>query len=207
MSTVLNALVTLPPWLVLVLVFLLPAAEASLFLGLVVPGETTVIIGGVIAHAGGLPLAAVIAAASVGAVVGDQVGFLVGRRHGDRLLQRLPSRIRRSGQIERAVGLIGSHGAFAVAIGRWAAALRALVPGLAGLAGMSQTRFTIANASSGVAWGTTMAVLGYLAGATYHTVERRIGVAGDVLVAVIVVALVLWLLGTRRREGRPSDQG
>lgn len=205
MSTILDALVGLPPWLVLLLVFMLPAAEASLFVGLVVPGETAVLVGGVIAHGGSLPLAAVIAAASFGAVIGDQIGFLVGRRYGDGLLRRIPARVRRSGQLERALGLIRRHGALAVAMGRWAAGLRALVPGVAGMTGVSQARFTIANATSGVGWAATMAVLGYLAGASYRRVESQLGVAGDVLVALIVAVVIGWWMRERGRRGQSDD--
>ncbi|MBM0225233.1 DedA family protein, partial [Micromonospora sp. ATA51] len=71
MDRVLNLLVALPPALVLALVFLLPALEASTFLGLLVPGEVAVLVGGVLAHEGRLPLWAVVVAALVGAALGD----------------------------------------------------------------------------------------------------------------------------------------
>ena len=206
MSFLVDALLTLPPWLVLTLVFSLPAAEASLFAGLVVPGETAVLIGGVIAHGGSLSLAAVIGAASLGAVVGDEIGYLVGRHYGERLLRRLPARVSRSGHLSRALAMIGRHGAFAVALGRWAAAFRALVPGLAGMAGITQVRFTVANVTSGVAWAATMAVLGYLAGAAFRTIESRVGLAGDVLAAAIVVVSLGWFLWSRRRVDPASER-
>jgi hypothetical protein len=77
-TTLIDALVGLPPWLVLILVFAIPAAEAGLLIGVFVPGETAVLLGGVVAHGGGLPLWTVIVAAALGAVAGDQVGFLLG---------------------------------------------------------------------------------------------------------------------------------
>src|SRR5688572_682906 len=82
---VVHALTGLPPWLVLVFVALLPALEASAFVGLLIPGETAVLAGGVAAHAGLVPLWAVALVAALGAVAGDQVGYLVGRRYGPRL--------------------------------------------------------------------------------------------------------------------------
>jgi len=82
---VIDWLAGLPPWLVITVAGLLPALEASTFLGLLVPGETAVIIGGVAAHSGALPLWAVMVAAAVGAVVGDQIGFVVGRRSSSKL--------------------------------------------------------------------------------------------------------------------------
>jgi len=91
MSSVVDLILGLPAWLVLTLVTVMPALEASMFLGLVFPGEVAILVGGVVAHAGGLPLWAVIAAAVVGATAGDQVGYLLGRRYGHALLDRLPA--------------------------------------------------------------------------------------------------------------------
>lgn len=202
MSAVFDALAALPPWLVLLLVFLLPAVEAALFVGLVVPGETAVLIGGVVAHAGGLPLWAVIGAAVTGAAVGDQVGYHVGRRYGQALLDRLPERMRKSGDVERALALIRRRGAMAVVLGRWAAALRALVPGLAGMSGMTQARFTAANLAGGSLWAVTVAVAGYLAGASYRVLERRLGLGSEILLAAVVVTILVVVVRARRRHRR-----
>ena len=203
MSRIFDALVTLPPWLVLLLVFLLPASEAALFVGLLVPGETAVLIGGVLAQAGGLPLWAVIVAAVTGAAVGDQVGYHVGRRYGQALLDRLPGRVRKSGDVERALALIRRRGAMAVVLGRWAAALRALVPGLAGMSGMTQARFTVANLAGGSLWAVTVAVAGFLAGASYRVLERRLGLGGEILLGVVVVAIAVVVVRARRQHRRP----
>lgn len=200
MGAVVDAVLALPPWLVLTLVFLLPALEASLFAGLLVPGEVAVVVGGVVAHGGGLPLWAVVVAAAAGAAVGDQVGFLVGRRFGRRLLGRLPARWLRSGDVERALALVQRRGAVAVVLGRWAAALRALVPGIAGMSGMPQGRFTLANVTGGSLWAAAVATLGFLAGASYRVLERRLGLGSEVLLAVLVVAAVVWVHRARRRS-------
>jgi membrane-associated protein len=200
MDAVVGALTGLPPWLVLGLVFLLPALEASAFVGLVVPGEVAVIIGGVVAHGGGLPLWAVIVAAVAGAVIGDQVGYLVGRRFGPGLLTRLPARVNRSGEVDRALGVLRRRGAPAVALGRWVAALRALVPGLAGMSGMRRLPFTVANVLGGTLWATAIAVLGYLAGASYRALEQRLGLGGEITFGVLVLlGLAFWWRARRRR--------
>src|SRR5258705_12768842 len=81
-----DRILSLPGWLVLALVFLLPALEASAFVGFVFPGEIAVILGGVAAWRGTVPLWAVIAAAVTGAIIGDSAGYLIGRRWGERLL-------------------------------------------------------------------------------------------------------------------------
>lgn len=205
-TALMDAVVGLPPWVVLVLVFLLPALEASVFVGLVVPGEIAVLVGGVVAHAGALPLWSVIVAAVAGAAAGDQVGFHVGRRYGQSLLERLPARVRRSGEVERALALVRRRGAWAVVIGRWAAALRALVPGVAGLSGIPQLRFTLANVAGGSVWAVTVAVLGYAAGASYRTMERRLGLGSEALLAVAVVLLGIWVVRRRRARHRGETE-
>src|SRR6266576_3826396 len=79
-------ILSLPPWLVLGFVFLFPALEASAFVGFVFPGEIAVILGGVVASQGRVPLAAVIVAAVLGAVIGDSIGYFIGRRWGRSLI-------------------------------------------------------------------------------------------------------------------------
>lgn len=194
MSALIDGLVALPPLLVLLLVFALPAAEAGLLIGVFVPGETAVLIGEVVAHGGRLPLWAVVVAASLGAAIGDQVGFLLGRRYGSHLIDHLPSVVRRSGGLDRALDLIRRRGALAVSLGRWVAVMRALVPGAAGTSGMSQTRFTAANVLGGTLWATVIAVAGYLFGASYQVLARDLGIGGDILAAsVVLLAAAGWL--------------
>lgn len=205
MDAVVGAVVGLPPWLVLGLVFLLPALEASTFLGLVVPGEVAVLVGGVVAHGGGLPLWTVIVAAIAGAVTGDQIGYLVGRRFGPDLIARLPARAQRSGEVDRALDVLRRRGAPAVALGRWVAALRALVPGLAGMSGMRRLPFTVANVLGGALWASAVAVLGYLAGASYRALEQRLGLGSEIALGVFVLlALVVWWRVRRRRATAPA---
>ncbi|TDO45509.1 membrane protein DedA with SNARE-associated domain [Kribbella sp. VKM Ac-2571] len=202
MNAVLDWLAALPAWLVITVVVLLPALEASTFLGLVVPGETAVIVGGVVAHAGGLPLWAVMVAAGIGAIVGDQVGFVVGRRFGPALLSRLPRRLRRPEHIERALGLIARRGAVAVVLGRWTAAFRALVPGIAGMSRMHRGIFTVANVIGGAVWAFLVAGGGYLAGASYRVLEQRLGLASGLLLASFVCTAIVSVVIYRRRHRR-----
>lgn len=208
LDQLMSALLALPPWLILVTAFLFPAAEASLFIGLVIPGETAVIAAGVLAHAGVLPLWAVMICAAAGAIVGDQVGFRVGRRYGPALLDRLPRWMRHRDQHERVLSLVRRRGALAVVLGRWTASLRALVPGVAGMSGLSTPRFTIANAAGGVVWATGVALVGYLAGAGYRQVEQQLNLGGGVVLAALAVAaVVVGLIRRRRHRSNPDPSG
>ena len=203
MSQLVTLLLALPPLLVLLAVLVLPAVEASALVGLVVPGETAVFVGGLTAHAGHLPLWAVLVAAGAGAVLGDQIGFRVGRHLGPRLVARLPGRLRRDGRVDRAIALVGRRGGVAVLAGRWTAVLRALMPGLAGAGGMSARTFTLFNVLGGLTWATAVSVLGYLAGAAYQQVLASINQAGQIgLGVVLLLGLVLLLVRRVRRHRR-----
>jgi membrane protein DedA with SNARE-associated domain/membrane-associated phospholipid phosphatase len=196
-------LLSLPTWLVLGLVFLLPALEASAFIGFIFPGEVAVLIGGVVAYQGRVPLWGVIAAAVAGAVIGDSVGYLVGKRWGDRLLRgslgRLPF-IRRhvDEHLESARAYVRRRKASAVFFGRFVAALRVLVPGLAGMSNVHYPTFLAFNVAGGALWGAGFAVLGYVAGASYRHVEKVAGRIGLLLLALIVLGLLTSRLLKRR---------
>ncbi|GAA3574974.1 hypothetical protein GCM10022197_35040 [Microlunatus spumicola] len=203
MTQLVGWLIALPPVLVLVAAFLLPAAEASALVGLVVPGETAVFVGGVVAHGGRLPVLAVVVAAALGAVVGDQVGYRTGRRFGPGLVGRLPTRLRVRG--EQVTDLVARRGRWAVVLGRWTALLRALVPGVAGASGMAPRDFAVANVLGGVTWATVVALLGYGAGAAYASVLTRMDHASEVAVVAVVVLVAVGVVLRRvlRRRGTP----
>jgi membrane-associated protein len=190
--------------LVLVVVFALPALEASTLLGIVVPGELALVLGGLLAHQGRVPLGAAALAGAAGAVAGDSVGYAIGRRVGERLLARLPRRLVQPRQVERATALLRRLGGRAVFVGRFAAGLRALVPSLAGVAGVPYRTFAAYNVAGGVLWATGFVLLGFAAGPAWRTVERLAGGAGLVLLGVIVVAAAAAALFHRRRPGRRS---
>jgi membrane-associated protein len=193
--------------LVLVVVFALPALEASTLLGIVVPGELALVLGGVLAHQGRVPLVAAVVAGAAGAVVGDTVGYAVGRTVGERLLVHLPRRLVEPRQVERATALVRRLGGRAVFVGRFTAALRALVPGLAGVAGMPYRTFAAYNVAGGVLWATGFVLLGFAAGPAWRTAEGVAGRAGLVLLgALVVVAAAAALLHRRRpgHRGRPA---
>ena len=180
----------LPPWALLVMAFLLPALEASVFLGVVIPGEIVLLLAAIGASKGQLPLWAVIVAGILGAIIGDIIGFEVGKRWGQSLLDKLPKRIVKPDHIEKARAALRKRGALTVFFGRWAAALRAFVPGLAGMSGMRLRVYAPANAAGGIVWAVVVAALGYLIG---QSVEKYLSRVSNVI-TVVVVALLLYLL-------------
>ncbi|MDP9222082.1 MAG: DedA family protein, partial [Actinomycetota bacterium] len=159
-------------WAALAVVFAVPALEASTFLGIVFPGEIAVLLGGVLAFEHRVSLAAVLVAAICGAVIGDTVGYAVGRRYGRRLLEGSLARLVKRRHLDRAERHLAERGGKAVLFGRFTAALRVLVPGLAGMSGMPYRRFAVYNVAGAVAWATETALLGYLGGSSWRHVER-----------------------------------
>jgi membrane-associated protein len=203
MTSLTGVLAALPTWLLLLAVFALPALEASTLLGVVLPGETAVLLGGVFAHQGSLPLATVMLAAVLGAVVGDTVGYAVGARLGPKLGSRTSGR--RAERVQRAREFVRRHGAPAVFLGRWVPVLRALVPLIAGGSGMPYRRFARYNVTGGAVWGVAVAGLGYLAAAAYGRATQVLGLTGGAVVVVFALVAGGVVLVRRRRQGTTAD--
>jgi membrane protein DedA with SNARE-associated domain/membrane-associated phospholipid phosphatase len=189
-------ILALDGWVALAIVFLIPALEASAFLGFVFPGEIAVLLGGVLAFNGRVPLPAVIVAAVAGAIVGDTIGYFVGRRWGRRILRGVGARVpflrhRIDEHLQTAQAYVRRRGGAAVFFGRFTAALRVMVPGLAGMAEIPYGQFAFYNAAGGLIWGTGFVLLGYFAGAAWHRVAADASRAGLALLVAVLVGLVV----------------
>lgn len=193
-------ILVLSGWAALAVVFLLPALESSVFLGFVLPGETAVVIGGVLAYQHKVTLAGTLIAAIAGAIVGDSVGFEVGRRWGDALLTRIPERLVKPAHVAQGKETINRLGGRAVFAGRWVSVLRALVPGLCGTSKMQYKTFLLWNALGGVTWATAYTLIGYLAGSAWERVEHYSSVVSYALLAAVVVAVIAVVLWRRRSQ-------
>ena len=201
MSGLVEHILRLPTWIALLVVFAMPALEASTFLGFIFPGEIACLLGGVLAFESKVSLALVIIAAISGAVIGDSVGFAIGFRYGDTLLNKVPARILKPEHVERTKALIVRLGGRAVFVGRFAAALRALVPGFAGVSKMHYRTFLIWNFAGGTVWATGVVVAGYLAGNAWHRVAGYMSTIGwAVLGVVVVTGAAVWLIRRRHRR-------
>jgi membrane-associated protein len=210
-SSLVHDILGLPGWLVLLIAGLVVFAEDALFVGFVLPGETAALLAGAAAKLGRVPLGGVLLVVVVAAIVGDTVGYGVGRYAGPRVL-RLRILQRRRERLDAARALLARRGGAAVFLGRWVAFLRAVLPALAGSARMPYPRFLVWNAAGGIVWGASMVVLGYAAGASYAQAEKTVGRGVAVVVLAVVLAAVgVWQIrehgAVRRRPAGGDSNG
>ena len=191
---------SVPSHLGLAALALLVGAEST---GLPVPGETALIAAGILAKGGSPNIVAVIAVAAAAAIVGDNLGYLIGRHGGRRLLEAPgPLERHRLEIIQRGEPFFERHGPKAVFLGRWVAGLRIAAAWLAGITHMRWTTFFFWNALGGVAWATSVGLAAYLLG---DAVKRILEVGGLAAVAAIVLVLLIGgYLAWRRRKARAT---
>jgi membrane-associated protein len=199
-SGIVDRVLGLPGWLVLLITGVVVFVEDAVFVGFVIPGETVALLAGAAAKLGHVSLGGVLLVVVLAAIAGDSVGYEIGRHLGPRVL-KLPILERRRARLDDAQEFLARRGGSAVFLGRWVAFFRAVMPALAGTARMPYPRFLAFNAAGGLAWGATVVLLGYAAGASYARVETFIGRdAAFVVLAVVIVALVAHRLIRRRRD-------
>ena len=178
-------------------VFLLVMIES---IGVPVPGETALIAAALYAgttHK--LEIGGVVAAAAAGAIIGDNIGYAIGRYGGAKLLLRYGHRVRlHEGRLKIGIWLFRRHGGKVVFWGRFVSILRTWAAFLAGANHMEWRRFLLFNAAGGIVWATVYGVVYYVFGATLKRLSTTIDVSIGIGSAVLLVAFVVW---TRRKEG------
>lgn len=202
MGAVVDVILGMPPLLAYALVFVFVFAEDALFVGFVIPGETAAVLGGVIASQGKATVWLMAPLVVLAAIIGDTVGYEVGKHLGPRLLESKPLRRHRR-RLDEAQDFLRRRGGWAVFLGRFVAFFRAVMPALAGSSRMRYLKFLGFNALGGITWGVGFVLLGFFAGASYQAVAKAAG--RDITAAVVVVAIVavvVWRIRKARRERR-----
>jgi membrane protein DedA with SNARE-associated domain len=171
--------------------------------GVPVPGETMVLAGGALAHAGSLSIGRVIATATVAAICGDNLGFLIGRRGGRILADRHGWRV---GLTQPRLVMFDQfflrYGSATVFIARFVTGLRVFCAVLAGASDLPWSTFLFYNAAGAIVWSTTVAAAGYALAGSWERLEQWIGRTG--LIALAAVAAVA-AIGALRARRRPSS--
>jgi membrane protein DedA with SNARE-associated domain len=175
--------------------FVLIAIET---MGIPLPGETALFTAGILAARGDLSIEIVIAVAALAAIIGDNVGFAIGRRLGRGVMLRNgPFHRQRLRLVEVGEPFFARHGPKAVFLGRWLTGLRITSAWLAGMNRMAWPTFLFWNALGGICWATSVALVAYFLGRGAERVVNLAGVGGAVV--VVVGGLAVWLI-VRRRE-------
>ena len=180
--------------------YVLPAIIGLESMGIPSPGETALVLAAILASQGTLQIWLVILIGVASAILGDNIGYLLGRRFGrDVLVAPGPLHHRRMRAITYGDRFFERHGPKAVFIGRWIALVRFATAWLAGINRMSFRLFFFWNALGGITWGITYGLAGYYGGHAAGHVLAQAGIAGLVLMGVMVVAA--WVI-VKLRERR-----
>ncbi|WP_142064217.1 DedA family protein [Pseudarthrobacter sp. B4EP4b] len=207
MTGFIDGLLNISPLVAYIAVFCLVFAEDAFFIGFVIPGETAAVLGGVVASRGEVQLGIMMVLVVGAAIVGDSVGYEVGKHLGTRIMRAKALR-RHSGRLENAQDFLRRRGGSAVFLGRFTAFFRAVMPALAGTSRMPYGRFLAYNAAGGIVWGIGFVLLGFLAGTSYEAVAKAAGRDLAVVVAIVAVAaLIAWHVRSRRRRERRRAAG
>ena len=195
---------TLGQWTYL-LVAVLAFLETGAFVGLLAPGETAMILGGVVAGQGEISVITLIALVWVAATLGDAVSFWLGRRLGREFLVRHGPKFRITPEVlERVEGFFDQHGGKAILLGRFVGIVRAVAPFLAGTGRMSFKRFLPYDILGAGLWATTFILLGYVFWQSLGTVldYAKKGALGLGITITVIVGLVVAVRWLSREENR-----
>ncbi|MER5912996.1 DedA family protein [Streptomyces sp. NPDC001982] len=187
-----------------VVVFAVVAGETSAFIGLILPGETLILLAAALAERGELNPYLLTLAVIGGGIAGDSLGYALGhwfehRPSAERLRRRIPAR----GRIDRSRAFLRSRGGTAVFTGRLVGFIRSFLPFAAGAAGMPYRPFLLYSTAASVVWGTGNVLAGYFLGSSAERILRTAGLAGVAAAAAAVLA-VLWM--RRRGTGLPRPR-
>jgi membrane protein DedA with SNARE-associated domain len=203
-SYLLHEIHQLPGALVYGLVAALVFGETALFIGFILPGETAVLVAGVVASQDHVNVGVVAVLVVAAAIAGECVGYAIGHRYGESLMKLRVLRRRRPA-LERALEGLRRRGPIYVFIGRFTAFMRAVIPALAGMSRMNYRRFFIANAAGAVLWGVAFTLLGYFAGTALARIENYASWVGlSVLIAMILFFIIFHFVKKSRETNEDA---
>lgn len=159
-------------------------AESALLIGILLPGgDTLLFMSGFFAAQGLLPIEWLIVSIVIGAILGDNVGYTIGRRAGPRLFRKDDGLFFRKDHIQRAEGFYKTHGGKTVTLARFVPVVRTFAPMIAGVAKMDRKRFMFYNVLGALIWGIGVPMLGYFFGSRIPNLDAYLG-------PIVLVALV-----------------
>jgi membrane-associated protein len=183
-------------FLVCVIVFV----ETGLFVGFFLPGDSLLVSAGIFAATGHLNLAWLLLGVSLCAVVGDQVGYAIGRKAGQALYRREDSLIFRRRHLERAHEFYEKYGAKTIVIARFVPIVRTFAPAVAGAANMNYRQFVTYNVMGGLLWVWSMLLGGFWLGSAIPNISRNIHLVIGIVVVLSILPAIIEALRIRAKK-------
>ena len=170
-------------WLIALIIFI----ETGLLVGFFLPGDTLLVAAGVLASQGALPIEWTIVTIAIAAILGDNVGYFIGRYSGKKLFKKEDGILFRREYVDRAQAFYDKHGGKTIILARFIPIVRTFAPMIAGIGKMPQGKFFMYNVIGAIIWATSLPLLGYWVGS-------RIPKIGDYLEYAIIAVVLLSLL-------------
>mgnify|MGYP000283040244 CR=1 FL=1 len=184
--------------------FLIVFAESGLFFGFFLPGDSLLIVAGVLAAAGLLNIWLLVPLVFIAAILGDQVGYWMGNRFGRRLFKRSDSLLFKQEYIEKSEAFFAKHGNKTIILARFVPIVRTFAPILAGVGRMHYSTFFTFNVVGAVLWAIGVTVAGYLLG---ETIEPYIEYVVVGIIVLSVIPVILHLFGGRKKQSSIATKG
>jgi membrane-associated protein len=178
-------------------------AETGLLVGFFLPGDSLLVTAGVFAAAGHLNIWTLLAALSAAAVIGDQVGYYIGRSTGPKIFRREDSLFFKRAHLMRAHAFYEKHGGKTIIIARFVPIIRTFAPVVAGVAEMDYRRFVSFNVIGGLLWVWSMCLIGFTLGSAIPDIQRNIHIVIVVVVILSLVPGIVEVVRSRREQVEP----
>ncbi len=179
--------------------------ETGFFVGFFLPGDSLLVTAGVFAGAGHLPIGMLLLAASLCAIIGDQLGYWIGRAAGQALYRREDSLLFRRSHLQRAHDFYEKYGGKTVILARFVPIIRTFCPPVAGAAGMPYARYLAYDIFGGLFWVGSMILGGYLLGRSVPNINQRIHWVILVVVFLSLLPAIVGALRARRSSAAPAE--
>jgi membrane-associated protein len=188
------------PLLVCLIIFV----ETGLFLGFFLPGDSLLVTAGIFAGQNVLPLRWLLIPGTLCAIVGDQLGYWIGRSAGPALYRREDSLFFRRSHLQRAHEFYEKYGGRAVILARFVPIVRTFCPPVAGAAQMRYSTYLIYDIFGGTLWINSMLLGGYIAGSRIPNISQYLHYIVGVIILLSILPPIIGILKSRRGAGHPN---
>jgi len=185
--------------------FLIIFAESGLLIGFFLPGDSLLFTAGLLSSQDKLPaLPILLVGCFAAAVIGDQVGYVFGRRVGPALFRRPESRIFKQEYVEKAQAYFDDHGSKTIVLARFVPVVRTFAPIVAGVGRMEYRTFVAYNVVGGLLWAVGITTLGYILGESVPSIDKYLLPVIGLIILLSAIPIVLEILRGRRGGKHPD---